>query len=308
MSGGTESEALLAPREGAARVEIVERAREPLASSDLLDEVDEYFAAGARVAPGDVVVDVGANEGAFALRVAQRTRGCAHLHCFEPAPAIFAALERTQRATAGLREARLHRVALTAPEHAGRPRAFYYFARIPTNSTYDLGDKLAEYEAYFRGKARRLEAWLALSLPWIGALLGAGARALVDAFCDRRNRVWAWLALRATGLVRTTCETDSLERWAARERITRIDLLKIDVEGAELDVLAGLGPLWPHVRQIALETHAREGRAARVEALLRAHGFDRLRTTQPRITEQTGLDNVLIVAERSAPQSTGEAR
>lgn len=266
----------------------------------MADEVDEYFQAGARIEPGDVVVDVGANVGAFAMRAAERTGGRVTVHCFEPAPEMFARLEDNRRSHAMLRKATttLNRVALTSPEHAGRERAFYYFSRIPTNSTYDLADKRAEYEAYFFGKARRLQAWLTLFVPFVGALLGRLARALIERACSRDNRLHVWIADRATGLRVLTCETESLERWAKQRRVERIDLLKIDVEGAELDVLAGCGALWPRIRSVALETHERGGRVAIIERMLTEHGFGPVRRLRPKITEQTGLDNVLLVAHR----------
>jgi len=57
-------------------------------------------------------------------------------------------------------------------------------------------------------------------------------------------------------------------------RRRRIDLLKIDVEGDELEVLRGIAPDdWPLIEQIALEVHDREGRLGKVEALLRQQGY-----------------------------------
>ena len=57
-------------------------------------------------------------------------------------------------------------------------------------------------------------------------------------------------------------------------RRRRIDLLKIDVEGDELEVLRGIAADdWPLIEQIALEVHDREGRLGKVEALLRQQGY-----------------------------------
>jgi hypothetical protein len=56
--------------------------------------------------------------------------------------------------------------------------------------------------------------------------------------------------------------------------IDRIDLLKIDAEGAELPVLEGIDEDdWPRIRQVTLEAHGEE-LADRVRALLEGKGFD----------------------------------
>lgn len=53
-----------------------------------------------------------------------------------------------------------------------------------------------------------------------------------------------------------------------------VDLLKVDVEGAELDVLAGIdGAYWPLIRQVSVEVHDLAGRLALICDLLRARGL-----------------------------------
>ena len=101
---------------------IVER----IVGRQLASEVEEYFERGARVLPGDVVVDVGANIGAFAAAVAARTGGDVTLHCFEPRGPIFTSLERNFAEHALLRETRheLHAVALSSPLQHGTARPF----------------------------------------------------------------------------------------------------------------------------------------------------------------------------------------
>lgn len=272
----------------------------PLAGAELVDEVDEYFEAGARVAPGDVVVDVGANVGAFAMRAAERASGRLTIHCFEPAPSTFDKLRANLAAHAALRGATVSTwpLALTCAEGAGKERAFYHFAHSPTNSTYDLDDKRAEHEAYFAGKARRIEAAAGALIPWIGAWLGWLLRVLIERATRRTNGLAVWIGDRSNGLRVVSCRTESLERWAEAQGIERIDLLKVDVEGAELDVLRGCGSKWPLVRSVAVEAHARGGRDESILSLLREQGFRTIVRFRPRITERTGLDNVLFVAHR----------
>lgn len=59
--------------------------------------------------------------------------------------------------------------------------------------------------------------------------------------------------------------------------LARIDLIKCDAEGAEPEVLEGIGASFPMVRAIALDTGAeRQGRRTNVECagILRSHGFE----------------------------------
>jgi len=58
-----------------------------------------------------------------------------------------------------------------------------------------------------------------------------------------------------------------------REKISVIDVLKVDVEGAELRVLRGIADKhWPLVRQVVLEVESFK-MVATIEALLQAKGF-----------------------------------
>eukprot|EP00802_Teleaulax_amphioxeia_P016224 Tamp_16338.p1 GENE.Tamp_16338~~Tamp_16338.p1 ORF type:complete len:304 (+),score=54.31 Tamp_16338:434-1345(+) len=58
------------------------------------------------------------------------------------------------------------------------------------------------------------------------------------------------------------------------EGITSVQLLKIDVEGDELDVLMGLQDAdWRKVQQVAVEVHDIDFRLSRIQALLQRHGF-----------------------------------
>jgi FkbM family methyltransferase len=62
---------------------------------------------------------------------------------------------------------------------------------------------------------------------------------------------------------------------ARRPDLERIDLLKVDVEGAELDVLEGVADEdWARIDQIALELQDTDGLADKITALLAEHGFE----------------------------------
>lgn len=75
-------------------------------------------------------------------------------------------------------------------------------------------------------------------------------------------------------------ETESVEVAVVRlydvlpADVTAVDLLKIDVEGAELDVLRGIADAeWPLIAQVVAEVHDIDGRLDDVLGLLSARGF-----------------------------------
>jgi FkbM family methyltransferase len=70
--------------------------------------------------------------------------------------------------------------------------------------------------------------------------------------------------------------TVAMDRLSAFLQADRpVDLLKIDVEGGELDVLLGIDPPhWPLIRQVILEVNDFNGRLAATCDLLRRHGFE----------------------------------
>jgi FkbM family methyltransferase len=83
----------------------------------------------------------------------------------------------------------------------------------------------------------------------------------------------------------------SLPRLAAELRLDRIDLLKLDCEGAEWDILPASEPILPRVRQICMEYH-REGEwtPERLSQWLTNLGFQ--------VTHQPGAWNGLLWARR----------
>ncbi len=268
---------------------------------NLLTEVDEYFSAGASLPPGAVVLDVGANIGAFALRAAQRCPVGLQVHCFEPSPDLFCELERNLRETNAhaLAHIRTHRIGISSPEREGTRIPFFYFRNYPTNSTFDLEQKRQEFIQFFFAHGQRLEKRLARRHGRLGALMGG----LVRAFVSRTPTlpgVW-FLMSRTLGLVEVHADVETLSTVIDRERIEEVDLLKIDVEGSELEVLRGVrSEHWDRIRQVVVETNDLAGTRRGVEAILDAHGF-RERRLVAQAASDNGLNSVIIHACRERP-------
>ena len=71
-----------------------------------------------------------------------------------------------------------------------------------------------------------------------------------------------------------TCAIRTLSEAVREHAVSRIDLLKVDVEKSEADLLQGISPAdWPKIRQAAVEVHDTAGRMRNLEELFVAHGF-----------------------------------
>ena len=102
------------------------------------------------------------------------------------------------------------------------------------------------------------------------------ASSLLEPDPDVLRRRRGMRAMRPAGTVEV--ETETLDAWARRSGVDRIDVLKLDVQGAELAVLRGAGALLDAVRALDLEVefnpiYRAQPLFADVDAFLRARGF-----------------------------------
>ncbi|HKY29366.1 MAG TPA: FkbM family methyltransferase, partial [Pyrinomonadaceae bacterium] len=98
-----------------------------------------------------------------------------------------------------------------------------------------------------------------------------------------------------------TCQLKTLSEVIREEAVTRIDLLKIDVEKGELEVLAGIDDSdWPKIRQIVMEVHDLNGRIRQVTDLLSRHGF-KVNVQQDAMLKQTNLYNLYASRNTESP-------
>lgn len=263
-------------------------------------EVAEYFEQGIELSRGDVVFDVGANVGLFARHVADRCEGDVSLYCFEPIPDIHNALAANFADHAAMKRTR-HRLFQCGLTSADGPTSieFYYFKSNPCDSTYDLEAKRRDFEDAFSTFGSRAQGRIERTVPgavgrWLGSATGSVVADLP------KGPVGRWMSDRFTGMEKVVCELSTLAKIMEKESVSRIDLLKVDVEGAELDVLLGLSDEgWKKVRQIVLEGHDKDGRLNELVQLIESRGMKIGRIGKPEDTEALGLANFMLTASRA---------
>jgi amino acid adenylation domain-containing protein/FkbM family methyltransferase len=213
-----------------------------------------YLRHGIKLPDEACVFDVGANIGLFSLQVAEQCR-TARIYAFEPLPPLFETLRLNLELYAP--NAKALPLGLSDRE---RYEWFDFYARntmMSGQASYaDAADDLRVMERYLRNQEQlgQIES---------GLLVEEAEDLLAGRFDSERHR----------------CRLRRLSDLIREERVERIDLLKIDVQRAELDVLRGINAEdWKKIKQVVMEVHDRkgaesEGRVRRLIALLEDRGF-----------------------------------
>ncbi|MEP7342690.1 MAG: amino acid adenylation domain-containing protein [Acidobacteriota bacterium] len=227
------------------------------------------------------VFDVGANIGLFTLFVGQQCPD-AKVYAFEPVAPIFNALQINANSF-GVK-AKLFPVGLSVAE---RNENFTYYPAYPSRSGFsayaDAEDEVSVIKQFLGNKK-------AAGATEMGLLLEEADDFFGEYFKGERQ----------VGRVR------KLSDILLEEKIERVDLLKIDVQRAELDVLKGIDDQdWRKIWQIVMEVHdglgtQTEGRVNEILALLKKHDFHALAEQDPLLKN---TDRYTIYARRNGVSS-----
>ena len=223
----------------------------------LYDEIfvaESYLQGGITLREDAVVFDVGANIGMFSLFVGARCPS-ASVFAFEPVPEVFEALRRNVERH-GVR-ARLLPFGLSDRQQEITFNFYPGISIMSCRSDYaDLDNEVDLIKQYVEN----------------ARATGASGRD------EHLARVEALVA-KDFELTRRRCALRPMSEVIEETGVPRVDLLKIDVQRAELDVLRGVDDRhWSLVQQISMEVHDEkgtptEGRVAVVRDLLTAKGF-----------------------------------
>ena len=217
-----------------------------------------YQNRGIHIGNGDCIVDVGANIGMFVLLLNEILED-ARVLALEPIPATYALLEinchRHNRLQLKLFNCGLSR-------EAGETDFDYFPLTSVASSMFPCDSP------EFRRNSRR---FILSEIRSRGALLSWLVGVLPE---------WSWFPLTETirriyqRRERVRCRLETLSGIIEREQLDRIDLLKIDTEGAEHEILAGIeSGYWPLIKQAIVEVHDGLDGVRSVLDTLKTRGF-----------------------------------
>jgi FkbM family methyltransferase len=240
-------------------------------------EGKEYLRNGIALPDGACVFDVGANIGMFTLFVSENCPG-ARIYSFEPLPPIYEVLNTNSESC----KASVKTFACGLSDHEGVEDFTYYERGSMMSSLAHYSNRGEEIELVRRFIENE-------GVEGSQGLLQHGTELLEARFQSQMHR----------------CMVRRLSDFIDEEGIERIDLLKIDVQRAEIDVLAGIdADDWKKIRQIVIEAHDSvegqgDGRVRRIIDVLSSHGFE-VKAEQDHSLKDTGLFNLYAVRPENA--------
>jgi FkbH-like protein/FkbM family methyltransferase len=239
----------------------------------LHDEIfrrEAYLRHGIELDDGACVFDLGANIGMFTLFVHSRCAD-AKIYAFEPCPPVFDLLRANT--AAHVPQAVLFDCGVAG---ANAELPFTYYPRSPAFSGF-AADPARDRAVVEAVASNVLRTQLPDRLLDLDPLVRHLTRERLESETYR-------------------CRTRTLSSVFTEYGIDRVDLLKIDTEGSEIGVLAGIrDEHWPLIRQIVAEVHSSTD-AETVQELLRQRGFDVVADTSSELLRDTGF--VQIFARR----------
>jgi len=246
---------------------------------------EEYFGEGLlaiKVKENDVIVDIGAHFGLFTLESFALSNHTSKHYCFEPIPQIREKLEDT---VSGLTAPGSDQIKIF-PFGLGKEDAsfqFTYYAQSPHLSGYKK--EIAADQATLLSREHFVQTYYDPDCPEYHKTVMPNWFAYLPQFIGSPllGTLYEKIMAGRPKAEEVECKIRKLSQVLKEEGIDKIDILKVDVEGAELDVMKGMSTEdWKMVQTFAVEVHDGDSirNLAGVRDILTKNGFTDIRQVQ----------------------------
>lgn len=245
-----------------------------------------YFLNNLDLNPGSIIIDVGANIGLFSLFALKQCQYDALIYCFEPIPSSFECLQKNLAPFHN--KTFLYNLGISDVAEDCSIQ-FTLFGNDLSTATYKPMDKmisnynpLLDYDILLKISQYR-DKFLYKQLKYLPFM----RKHLI-----RKN------FQRQTSEKKVLCQLTSLGQFIEKNEITHIDFIKIDVEGAEFDVVKSIKTTqFPMIKQLCIEVNNINNRVEHLTLYLQEQGYLTEIHRNP-IYEELGLNQHMIYAKR----------
>lgn len=209
---------------------------------------------------GDAILDIGGNVGLFAHFASQQCDDLVIISC-EPIPDLHELLCKN---TASIRNAKVKPL-LTGVASNSAPMRFHYTPRFPCASTAfpDLSD-----DNFDRAVEFTLGAFEQLKSPTLRRVLQIIPSPI-------RRLIATWTTRYHTKSIEIECQMTTISGLIDQFDLERVALVKMDIEGAEVEALKGIrSEHWHRLEQFCIETHFGDEIFDEVQRILCDRGYD----------------------------------
>lgn len=261
--------------------------------SSQLVHVKQYLKYGVHIKPGDTIFDIGANIGMFGLVAYDLCNQDADVYCFEPIPHIFEDLEKNLSC---VNPDRLKAFLFGFSNINGKVE-FTYYPNAPALSTIhpenmekgleqmitSIEEGIDEIPDFFdTGKESE-------KLSNNSELTEKEVR-----FKKLRTILGLKTAFQEKNVI---CDVKTVSSFIQLEGIDKIDLLKIDVNGSELDIINGIDKEdFKKINQIVIEVPLGGEKLDKLKSILESSGFSRVTVEEQDPVINKGLSYYIVYA------------
>jgi FkbM family methyltransferase len=238
--------------------------------------VEGYLTNGIQINDGDTVLDVGANIGVFGVRAAQKGKNV-KVFCFEPIPEIAETLAKNAELIGG-GQISVFKYGVSSENTEAE---FTYFPNTPALSTLHPEQWDKDPQA-FRNAVKGTMKNPPENMRWMKLIPTIFSGLIASYLVSGRKKI--------------KCNLRTLSSFIREANIQKIDLLKIDCEGAEWEVLQGIkNEDWSKIKSLVIEVHDVDNRLRDIQELVKNQGFIKLHSEREAGLETTPMYNLFAL-------------
>tara|TARA_Y100001968_G_scaffold332056_1_gene388826 strand:- start:284 stop:1084 length:801 start_codon:yes stop_codon:yes gene_type:complete len=221
----------------------------------------------------DTIIDVGANIGVLGVRLSQEFQNI-NLHCFEPIPEIYKVLKKNAEISHNAN----FKTYMMGLSNVNKLLNFTYYPNSPALSTSQpeiWKNDQENFKSAVEGNIANMPSKL-----WWTKLIPKFITPLIAKYLTANSQ-------------KVNSKVITLSEFIEKEKLQKIDLLKIDCEGEEVNVLRGIHEKhWQLIEVVIMEVNDIENNLAAAKNILSQHGFKNIRLEKEKGFENTKLTNI----------------